>query len=80
MILSYQYIDRIEFGPGQSKAYEYGSWAHAYLSNNVERRVLPESFFKTEQLQLQGLFSSTLWVASDEFPGLQIDEQLRIPL
>ena len=70
----------MEFGPDQSKAYEYGSWAHAYFLTTSEGEYYRNRFFKTEQLRMKLFFSSTLWMSSDGFLGPQIDEQLRILL
>jgi len=81
-----QKVSEIPFGPNQNIAYSYGTWAHAWLSNEYGADTLLNSFYPTlNDLAWEGSFSNAYEMSStaflvefDKFVDLPLAEQLKI--
>ena len=79
-------ISEIEYGPDQNIAYDYGTWAHAYLADMVGPDVLLDSFYanlndlgwEESFVQAYGMTSAAFLTAFEEFLDLPIGDQLQI--
>jgi len=73
-------ISEIPYGPDQGIAYDYGTWAHAYLADMVSPDALLESFYTNlNDLGWEDSFVQTYGTSSVAFIN-EFDEFLNLPL
>ncbi|HCW00489.1 MAG TPA: hypothetical protein DGK99_03665, partial [Acidimicrobiaceae bacterium] len=73
-------ISEIPYGPDQGIAYDYGTWAHAYLADMVSPDALLESFYTNlNDLGWEESFVQTYGTSSVAFIN-EFDEFLNLPL
>jgi hypothetical protein len=73
-------LSEVGYGPDQDIGYHYGTWAHAYLSNEAGKDALLGSFYKNlNDLGWEGTFFQTYSRPSEEFIA-EFDESLQLPI